>query len=88
MSRHAPTKAPEATDVAAVRARLEAAYRELEAAVDESLRLEMRGGASRNELAEMWEAFLGRFLGHMRVRSAETGRNLLGWISLGRALRR
>jgi len=56
----------------------------LRAAVDGSVRMANQDPAARDDLAGLWEEFLGDFYQHVRTRSRETGQNLLGWLSFGR----
>jgi hypothetical protein len=58
----------------------------LQQAVDVGARLRSQGPEARRAVDHEWEAFLGRFIRHMKLRGRERGENLLAGISFTRVL--
>ncbi|SMC99759.1 hypothetical protein [Sporomusa malonica] len=55
--------------------------RELKEAVDLSIQLRAQSAQNKNEVARLWEDFLGQLFGYIKQRSKESRDNLLAGIS-------
>lgn len=70
--------------IEALAEKLNGLSRDLKDAVDLSVKLRAQSVASKNEVARLWEDFLGQLFGYIKQRSKESRDNLLAGISWAR----
>ncbi|RJQ27500.1 MAG: hypothetical protein C4589_08285 [Peptococcaceae bacterium] len=71
-----------------IEARLGEALGMIREAVDHSVEVMGEDSASERRVALLWEDFLGDFFSHLKQKSKEKKRNLLGIVSFARIWRR